>query len=79
MFAQLKSLMSNHVAPCGSQVTFAPFSFAWFARVEVSTGIFDGDDIGAELEDIVGLLDADELNRGREKLVDLVHRLNSPS
>jgi hypothetical protein len=77
MFAQLKSLMSNHVAPSGSQVTFAPFSFALFARVEVLTGAKECEDIGAQLEDIVGLLDADELKRGREKLVDLVHRLNS--
>ena len=34
MLSQLKSLLSNNVAPGGAVTHFAPFSFSWFNTIK---------------------------------------------
>lgn len=35
MFANLKSLLSNHISPGGSHVNVSPFSFPWGCTINV--------------------------------------------
>lgn len=79
MFAQLKSLLSSHVAPGGGYVDVRPFSFCWFSRIEVRANA--GDD-AIERAEIVGQLKAveqhliaDRLVEGRELLVLTLERM----
>ena len=70
MFANLKSLLSNHVAPGGAIASASPFSF--FARVEAYGAAGEGtkqlDAIATELMEVDRLLDSDNLVAGRERL-----------
>ncbi|MCM2369638.1 hypothetical protein [Aporhodopirellula aestuarii] len=82
MFKAPESMLSSHVAPGASQVTFAPFSFAWFARTEVTTSVAPDverlDDVEAALGEALYRLEEDDLVGGREKLslaIELVHSL----
>lgn len=79
MFAQLKSLMSNHLAPGASQVTFAPFSFALFARpcvyTKVSSDVQHLDEVLRILEQSQLDLDSDDLVSGRGKLANAIEML----
>jgi hypothetical protein len=70
MFANLKSLLSNHVAPGGAIASASPFSF--FARVEAYGAA--GEDakrvgeLASDLMEVDRLLDADNLVAGRDRL-----------
>ena len=70
MFANLKSLLSNHVAPGGAIASASPFSF--FARVEAYGAA--GEDakrvgeLASDLLEVERLLDADNLVAGRDRL-----------
>ena len=72
MFAQLKSLLSNHVAPGGSHVSVSPFAFLVGTRIEVRA--IAGDDaieraeLAVELMEVDRLLDNDDLVAGRERI-----------
>jgi hypothetical protein len=79
MFAALKSLMSNHLAPGASQVTFAPFSFGWLARVyvytKVSSDVEHIDEVLRMLEQSQLDLESDNLVGGRGKLANAIELL----
>ena len=72
MFAQLKSLLSNHIAPGGSHVSVSPFAFLVGTRIEVRA--IAGDDaieraeLAVELMEVDRLLDNDDLVAGRERI-----------
>ena len=72
MFAALKSLLSVHVAPGGSYVNYAPFSFAWFTRPTIRANA--GDDaieraeLKAKIEESLRMLYTDNLVGGRDLL-----------
>lgn len=72
MFAALKSLLSVHVAPGGSHVNVAPFSFAWGAKINVRAVAGDDEVERAELlerlKSVEQMLDRDDLAGGRDLL-----------
>lgn len=74
MLANLRSMLSNHVAPGGALVTLSPFS-CLIARVTITTARPADSEFVSDLEDALGYLDADELSRGREKLRKVVDKL----
>jgi hypothetical protein len=77
MLSNLKSLLSNHVAPGGAIASASPFSF--FSQFHITA--IAGDDtkqldaITAELMEVDRLLDADDLNAGRERLKAILRGL----
>ena len=81
MFAQLKSLLSAHVAPGGGYVDVRPFSFCWFSRIEVKANA--GDDaieraeLIAELREADRLLEGDDLVAGRDRVRAILRSLVS--
>ena len=72
MFAQLKSLLSNHVAPGGSHVSVSPFAFLVGTRIEVMANAGDDaeiiESITTELMEVDRLLDADNLVGARDRV-----------
>ena len=84
MFAALKSFLSVHVAPGASNVNFAPFSFAWGARVEGVTNLGADEEsaakllnLTADLMDVDRMLDADDLRGGRDRVKAMLRELTA--
>ena len=74
MFAALKSLLSNHVAPGAALVTISPFS-CLVAHVTITTAPPTVPDYLPDLEDALGYLDADELVRGRTAIERVIEKI----
>jgi hypothetical protein len=79
MFAALKSLLSNHVAPGGSHVSVSPFAFLVGTRIDVRANAGDEarrtEAIVNRLMEVDRLLDNDCLPEGRERVKDLLREL----
>lgn len=79
MFPSLKELLSVNVAPGGTHAHFAPFSFAFGAKVQPQNRI--GEDAAAidavvlELMEVQRLLEADDLKAGRERVAEILRGL----
>ena len=79
MFSQLKSLLSNHIAPGGSHVSVSPFAFLVGTRIDVRA--IAGDDaieraeLTVELMEVDRLLDNDDLVAGRERLKAILRNM----
>ena len=79
MFAALKSLLSVHVAPGGSYVNYAPFSFACFTRPSIRANAGDNESERAEIIESLKAVEqhllADRLVEGRELLVLAIEKM----
>jgi len=79
MFSQLKSLLSNHIAPGGSHVSVSPFAFLVGTRIDVRA--IAGDDaieraeLTVELMEVDRLLDNDDLVAGRERIKAILRNM----